>query len=113
MPQLRLDPEQIRDAAQALLDAGRSPTIIAVRHRLGGGSPRTIASVLAHWLAEQQGGAGLWEDSRRERAELLEEIARQDERIEALIAALVASEQAWAEDRQGSRTGAGLGARLG
>ncbi|WP_408648026.1 DNA-binding protein [Thiocapsa bogorovii] len=58
MPQPRLDPEQIRGATQALLDAGRSPTVIAVRHRLGGGSPRTIASVLAHWLAEQQGRAG-------------------------------------------------------
>jgi metal-dependent hydrolase (beta-lactamase superfamily II) len=106
MPQLRLDPEQIRDAAQALLDAGRSPTIIAVRHRLGGGSPRTIASVLAHWHAQQHGGAGLCEDSQRERAEYLDEIARQDERIEVLIAALVASEQARAEERHGARTGA-------
>lgn len=46
MPQRRLDPTQIRDAAQALLDAGRSPTVIAVRNRLGGGrrgvSPRCL-----------------------------------------------------------------------
>jgi hypothetical protein len=107
MPQPRPAPEQIRDAAQALVDAGRSPTVIAVRHRLGGGSPRTIESVLAHWLTEQQGGAGLWKESRRERAELLEEIARQDERIEVLLAVLGASEQALAEERDGSRTGPG------
>jgi hypothetical protein len=113
MPQPRPAPEQIRDAAQALVDAGRSPTVIAVRNRLGGGSPRTIASVLAHWHAQQHCGAGLCEDSRRERTELLEEIARQDQRIEASIAALMASEQARAEERDGSRTGAGPGARFG
>lgn len=107
MPQPRLDPEQIRGATQALLDAGRSPTVIAVRHRLGGGSPRTIASVLAHWLAEQQGRAELSENSASESAELLGEIARQNERIEVLLAALGARERDLAEKRHGSSMSGG------
>ena len=107
MPKLRLAHDRICDAAQALLDAGRPPTVIAVRNHLGGGSPRIIAPVLAHWLAERQGGAELPEDSARERAEMLDEIGRQDERIDALLAALGAVQQAPAEERCGSRIGAG------
>ncbi len=113
MPQRRLDPAQIHDAAQALLAEGRTPTIIAVRKRLGGGSPTVIAPVLAHWLTERLDWAEPPEDSMRERAELLDEISRQDERIEALLAALGASEQARAEERDGPRTGAGPMVRLG
>jgi hypothetical protein len=104
MPQLRLAPAQIRAAAQALLEEGQIPTLIGVRRRLGGGSPQSIAPVLAHWLAEQPGRAGQPENAELERAELLDEIGRQDERIEALLAALGASEQALAQERRGSHT---------
>jgi hypothetical protein len=113
MPKLRLVPDQIREAAQALLDAGRSPTVIAVRNHLGGGSPQIIAPVLALWLAERQGTAELPEDSESERAEMLDEIGRQDERIDALLAALGAAQQALAEERCGSRMRAGSVTRLG
>jgi hypothetical protein len=44
---------------------------------------------------------------------LLDAISRQDERIEALLAALRASEQALAEERRGSRMSAGSVTRLG
>jgi hypothetical protein len=110
MPKLRLARDRIRDAAQALLDAGRPPTVIAVRNHLGGGSPQIIAPVLALWLAERQGRAELPEDGARERAEMLDEISRQDERIDALLAALRASQEALAEERCRSRVSPGSSA---
>jgi hypothetical protein len=54
--------------------------------------------VLDHGLAEQQGGAQRHENSAHERTELLDEINRQDERMEALV-----SEWAPAEGLHGSR----------
>lgn len=69
--------------------------------------------MLAHWLTEQAGRAQTPEESVRERAELLDEIGRQDERIEALMAALGASEQALAEERHGSPVSAEPVARHG
>jgi hypothetical protein len=113
MSKLRLAPDRIRDAAQALLDAGRPPTVIAVRRHLGGGSPQIIAPVLARWLAERQGRAELPEDSASEGAEMLDEIGRRDERIDVLLAALGAAQQALAEERCGSLMGAAPAARLG
>jgi hypothetical protein len=43
--------EQIFETAEALVREGRSPTVVAVRTRLGGGSPNTIAPLLAEWRA--------------------------------------------------------------
>jgi hypothetical protein len=43
--------EQIFETAEALVNEGQSPTVVAVRTRLGGGSPNTIAPWLAEWKA--------------------------------------------------------------
>ena len=48
------------------------------------------------------GRAELPEDSARERAEMLDEIGRQDQRIDALLAALGVVQRALAEERCGS-----------
>jgi hypothetical protein len=41
--------EQVFEAAEALVREGQSPTVVAVRTRLGGGSPNTITPLLAEW----------------------------------------------------------------
>lgn len=41
--------EQVFEAAEAIVAEDQSPTIVAVRSRLGGGSPNTIAPLLAEW----------------------------------------------------------------
>jgi DNA repair exonuclease SbcCD ATPase subunit len=53
--------EQIFETAEALVRAGQSPTVVAVRTRLGGGSPNTIAPLLAEWRAlnDSRQAAGL------------------------------------------------------
>jgi hypothetical protein len=53
--------EQIFETAEALAREGQSPTVVAVRTRLGGGSPNTIAPLLSEWRAlnESRQAAGL------------------------------------------------------
>lgn len=41
--------EQVFEAADALVLEGQAPTVVAVRTKLGGGSPNTIAPLLAEW----------------------------------------------------------------
>jgi len=41
--------EQVYGAADALVLEGQAPTVVAVRTKLGGGSPNTIAPLLAEW----------------------------------------------------------------
>ena len=41
--------EQVYDAADTLTREGQSPTVVAVRHRLGGGSPNNITKWLSEW----------------------------------------------------------------
>jgi len=43
--------EQVFETADALVREGRNPTVVAVRTRLGGGSPNTITPLLAEWKA--------------------------------------------------------------
>jgi transketolase len=43
--------EQVFETAEALLREGQNPTVVAVRTRLGGGSPNTITPLLAEWKA--------------------------------------------------------------
>jgi Plasmid replication region DNA-binding N-term len=43
--------EQVFESADALVREGRNPTVVAVRTRLGGGSPNTITPRLAEWKA--------------------------------------------------------------
>jgi hypothetical protein len=68
--------------------------------------------VLDHGLAEQQAGAQRHKNITHERTELLDEINRQDERMEALVAAHGPSERALAEGRHGSCARAAPIARL-
>jgi hypothetical protein len=53
--------EQVFETADALALEGQSPTVVAVRTRLGGGSPNTIAPLLAEWKAlhESKQAAGM------------------------------------------------------
>jgi predicted RNase H-like nuclease (RuvC/YqgF family) len=53
--------EQIFETAEALVREGQSPTVVAVRTRLGGGSPNTIAPLLSEWRAlnDSRQAAGL------------------------------------------------------
>ena len=44
-------PEQVFATAEALVREGQNPTVMAVRTRLGGGSPNTITPLLAEWKA--------------------------------------------------------------
>jgi hypothetical protein len=41
--------EQVFETADALVREGQNPTVVAVRTRLGGGSPNTITPLLAEW----------------------------------------------------------------
>lgn len=52
--------EQIFDVAEAILQQGFNPTVLRVREQLGGGSPNTIAPLLAEWKGQQDqvGGDG-------------------------------------------------------
>ena len=43
--------EQVFESAEALVREGQNPTVVAVRTRLGGGSPNTITPFLAEWKA--------------------------------------------------------------
>jgi len=43
--------EQVFETAEVLIREGKNPTVVAVRTRLGGGSPNTIAPWLAEWKA--------------------------------------------------------------
>ena len=43
--------EQVFETADALVREGRNPTVVAVRTRLGGGSPNTITPLLGEWKA--------------------------------------------------------------
>ena len=49
--------EQVFDAAGALLDEGTSPTVQAVRERIGSGSFTTINRHLDEWRKEHAGQA--------------------------------------------------------
>ncbi|WP_200335987.1 DNA-binding protein [Thiocystis violacea] len=53
--------EQVFETADALVREGQNPTVVAVRSRLGGGSPNTITPLLAEWKAlhEHQQAASL------------------------------------------------------
>lgn len=53
--------EQVFETCDALVREGQNPTIVSVRARLGGGSPNTIAPLLAEWKAlhEQKQAASL------------------------------------------------------
>jgi chromosome segregation ATPase len=46
--------EQVFEAAEALIAEGVAPTVVAVRTRLGGGSPNNIAPWLAEWKAQHE-----------------------------------------------------------
>ena len=48
--------EQVVEAAEALIAEGVAPTVVAVRTRLGGGSPNTVAPWLAQWKAQREAG---------------------------------------------------------
>jgi chromosome segregation ATPase len=41
--------EQVFETADALVREGQNPTVVAVRTRLGGGSPNTITPLLGEW----------------------------------------------------------------
>jgi len=43
--------EQVFETADALVREGQNPTVVAVRTRLGGGSPNTITPLLGGWKA--------------------------------------------------------------
>lgn len=49
--------EHVFAAADALVQEGQSPTVVAVRTRLGGGSPNTITPLLAEWGGVQDNAA--------------------------------------------------------
>jgi len=51
MPRPGVTREQVFETADALVLEGQNPTILAVRSRLGGGSPNTITPLLAEWRA--------------------------------------------------------------
>ncbi len=46
--------EQIFDTADTLVREGQTPTVVAVRKRLGGGSPNTITPWLAEWKEQHK-----------------------------------------------------------
>lgn len=49
MPRSGVTREQVFETAEALVLEGQNPTVMAVRTRLGGGSPNTITPLLAEW----------------------------------------------------------------
>ncbi len=51
MPRSGVTREQVFETAEALVLEGQNPTVMAVRTRLGGGSPNTITPLLAEWRA--------------------------------------------------------------
>lgn len=46
--------EEIWTAADALVEAGERPTLVAVRKQVGGGSYTTISEAMAEWRARQE-----------------------------------------------------------
>ncbi|MES9902146.1 MAG: DNA-binding protein [Sedimenticola sp.] len=46
--------DQVFEAADALALEGQTPTVVAVRNRLGGGSPNTITPLLAEWKEQHE-----------------------------------------------------------
>jgi hypothetical protein len=61
MPRAGITREQVFETADALVREGQNPTVVSVRARLGGGSPNTIAPLLAEWksLHEHKQAASL------------------------------------------------------
>lgn len=57
MPASTITADDITAAATALVAEGQSPTVRAVRARLGTGSMTTIANVLRSWSASHQSPA--------------------------------------------------------
>jgi len=51
MPRAGVTREQVFEVADGLVREGQNPTVVSVRARLGGGSPNTIAPLLAEWKA--------------------------------------------------------------
>jgi hypothetical protein len=49
MAQAGVTREQVFETADALVREGQNPTVVAVRTRLGGGSPNTITPLLGEW----------------------------------------------------------------
>jgi hypothetical protein len=49
MPRAGITREQVFETADGLVREGQNPTVVSVRARLGGGSPNTIAPLLAEW----------------------------------------------------------------
>ncbi|MFY9974020.1 MAG: DNA-binding protein, partial [Chromatiaceae bacterium] len=56
MPRPGVAREQVFETADALVREGQNPTVVAVRSRLGGGSPNTITPLLAEWKALHERG---------------------------------------------------------
>jgi chromosome segregation ATPase len=56
MARFGVRPEQVFETADALVREGQNPTVMAVRTRLGGGSPNTITPLLAEWKALHEAG---------------------------------------------------------
>ena len=56
MPRPGVTREQVFETADALVREGQNPTVVAVRSRLGGGSPNTITPLLAEWKALHERG---------------------------------------------------------
>ncbi|MCB1882126.1 MAG: DNA-binding protein, partial [Gammaproteobacteria bacterium] len=46
--------EMIFEAADAIAREGRTPTVLAIRERLGGGSPNTISPHLVAWKEQNE-----------------------------------------------------------
>ncbi|MEA1053109.1 DNA-binding protein [Lamprobacter modestohalophilus] len=53
MPRPGVTRDQVHQAADALAAEGANPTVVAVRKRLGGGSPNRITPWLAEWREAQ------------------------------------------------------------
>ena len=87
--------EAVSVAADALLESGKEPSIIAVQERIGGGSYSTIKRFLDEWKAQRQA-------TRQRAADLPEEIvARGNEFIRMLWAtATTLAEQRLAQARE-------------
>ena len=52
MPRSGITREQVFEAAQSLMDEGITPTVAAVRERIGSGSFTTVSAHLAEWRAQ-------------------------------------------------------------
>ena len=51
---MAITPEQIVETAEALVERGEAPTLVAVRRELGGGSFTTISEALRSWRERRQ-----------------------------------------------------------